>query len=69
MKSCVKNIAKGKVHQAKGKIKEIFGAIINNRELELEGKLEILNGKIQEKIGDFGQGACNGPVGPVTKTV
>jgi len=51
MKSSTKDIAKGKLHQAKGKVKEVVGAALNNRDLETEGQNENLNGKIQEKIG------------------
>ena len=51
MKSSVKNIAKGKMHQAKGKIKEVVGAAVGNPGLEVEGKVEGVDGKIQEKLG------------------
>lgn len=51
MKSSTKDIAEGKLHQAKGKLKEVVGSAINNRDLELEGQSENLTGKIQEKIG------------------
>ncbi|MHC1789734.1 CsbD family protein [Solidesulfovibrio sp.] len=51
MKSSTKDIAEGKLHQVKGKIKEVVGSVVNNSDLELEGQSENLNGKIQEKIG------------------
>jgi uncharacterized protein YjbJ (UPF0337 family) len=51
MKASTKDIAQGKMHQAKGKVKEVVGAALNNRDLEIEGQDESLNGKIQEKIG------------------
>jgi uncharacterized protein YjbJ (UPF0337 family) len=35
---------------AEGKIKEIVGKAVGNRDLEAEGKVEILDGKIQEKL-------------------
>jgi uncharacterized protein YjbJ (UPF0337 family) len=51
MKSSTKNIVEGKLHQAKGKLKEVVGSATNNPDLEVEGQGENLNGKIQEKIG------------------
>jgi uncharacterized protein YjbJ (UPF0337 family) len=41
------------MHQVKGKIKEVAGKLVNNPELEAEGKVENLNGKVQEKIGEI----------------
>ena len=37
--------------KAKGKIKEVVGAVVDNPALEAEGKVEGVSGKIQEKIG------------------
>jgi uncharacterized protein YjbJ (UPF0337 family) len=37
----------------KGKIKEVAGKIVGNRDLEAEGKNENLGGKVQEKIGQI----------------
>ncbi|MBI5593448.1 MAG: CsbD family protein [Deltaproteobacteria bacterium] len=51
MKSSTKENTEGKMHQAKGKIKEIVGKAVGNRDLEAEGKIENLDGKIQEKLG------------------
>lgn len=51
MKSSTKDIAEGKLHQAKGKIKEVVGVVVNDPELEIEGKGEKLSGHIQEKVG------------------
>lgn len=53
MKSSTKDIAEGKLHQAKGKLKEVVGVAVNNHEMELEGKGENLNGHIQEKMGQI----------------
>ena len=50
MKPSTKNDAEGKMHQAKGKIKETVGKAVGNRDLEAEGKVENLDGKIQEKL-------------------
>jgi uncharacterized protein YjbJ (UPF0337 family) len=52
MKSSIRDNAEGKMHQAKGKIKETVGKAVGNRDLEAEGKIENLDGKIQEKVGE-----------------
>jgi uncharacterized protein YjbJ (UPF0337 family) len=52
MKSSTRDEAEGKMHQAKGKVKEVFGKAVNNHDLEAEGKVENLGGKTQEKVGD-----------------
>ena len=51
MKSSTKDNAEGKMHQLKGKIKEVAGKLVKNRDLEAEGKAENLDGDAQEKIG------------------
>ena len=51
MKSSTRDEAGGKLHQVKGKIKEIAGKVSMNPDLEAEGQDEILVGKAQEKIG------------------
>jgi uncharacterized protein YjbJ (UPF0337 family) len=52
MKSSTRDNAEGKMHQAKGKIKETVGKAVGNRDLEAEGNIENLEGKIQEKVGE-----------------
>lgn len=42
---------KGKFHEVKGKIKETAGQVTNNPDLEAEGAVENLAGKIQKKSG------------------
>ncbi len=37
------------MHKVKGKIKEVVGKIVNNRDLEAEGQDEKLNGKAQKE--------------------
>jgi len=51
MKSSTKDNAAGKMHQVKGKVKEVVGKIVGNHDLEAEGKGEKIHGKIQEKLG------------------
>lgn len=51
MKSSTKDNAEGKMHKAKGKLKETVGKVTGHRDLEDEGKVENLAGKVQEKLG------------------
>jgi uncharacterized protein YjbJ (UPF0337 family) len=51
MKSGTRDEAEGKLHQVKGKIKEIAGKLGDNQELEVEGTGEKIAGKVQEKMG------------------
>jgi uncharacterized protein YjbJ (UPF0337 family) len=51
MKSSTRDEAEGKLHQVKGKIKEVAGKLSDNPELEAEGIDEKIAGKVQEKIG------------------
>ena len=41
----------GALHEVKGKVKEKAGQVVNNPDLESEGRVENLAGKIQKKIG------------------
>jgi uncharacterized protein YjbJ (UPF0337 family) len=41
----------GKLHEAKGKVKEKIGQVTNNPNLEAEGVDENLGGKVQNKVG------------------
>ncbi|NCC84701.1 MAG: CsbD family protein [Clostridia bacterium] len=52
MKSSTKNQTQGIYHEAKGKIKETVGKIIDNPSLEAEGLAEKIAGKMQKKTGD-----------------
>jgi len=38
------------MHKAKGQIKETVGKVVGNHDLEAEGNIEKLDGKIQEKL-------------------
>lgn len=42
---------KGKLEQAKGAVKEGFGALTGNRDTEIEGKAERAKGAIREGYG------------------
>ncbi len=51
MKHSTKNQTEGGLHEAKGKVKETLGKLIDDPDLEAEGKVEKISGKIQEKVG------------------
>ena len=43
----------GKLHAAKGQVKETVGELINDPYLEVEGNVEKKEGKVQEKVGQI----------------
>jgi uncharacterized protein YjbJ (UPF0337 family) len=43
----------GKLHEVKGKIKEVAGHAVGNPDLETEGRVETLAGKIENKVGQI----------------
>lgn len=51
MKSSTKNQTAGIYHEAKGKIKETVGRIIDDPTLEAKGIAENAAGKVQKKVG------------------
>ena len=55
MKDSIKDQAAGTVHEIKGTVKEEIGKAIGNPDLESEGLVEKVAGKIQKKIGDVEQ--------------
>ena len=57
MKSSTRDEAEGKLHQAKGKVKETIGKAVNNPDMEAEGKIEKLGGVVQEKVGEVKRAA------------
>jgi uncharacterized protein YjbJ (UPF0337 family) len=44
---------KGTFHAVKGEVKEKLGQVINNPDLEAEGKAEHRAGKVEKKIGQI----------------
>ena len=52
MKSSTKDKIKGRVLEAKGKVKESAGRATGNRDMEDRGTVEKAGGKIQRKVGD-----------------
>jgi uncharacterized protein YjbJ (UPF0337 family) len=53
MKSGNQDKAEGKWHKVKGKIKQVAGKVVGNRDLEAEGQAENVGGNVQEKIGEI----------------
>ena len=51
MKPSTKDRVKGKAHEVKGAIKEQAGRITNDPDLEDEGTVEKVGGKIQKGVG------------------
>jgi uncharacterized protein YjbJ (UPF0337 family) len=43
----------GAFHEVKGKVKETAGRVLNQPDLEVEGKTENLGGKVQKKVGQI----------------
>jgi uncharacterized protein YjbJ (UPF0337 family) len=48
-----KDQAKGRLEEAKGKVKEVTGNLVGNDELELKGKLQKSGGQAQAAYGDL----------------
>jgi uncharacterized protein YjbJ (UPF0337 family) len=53
MKQGTKDELAGKLHEAKGNVKEKVGQVINNPDMETEGQGEKVAGKVQKKVGQF----------------
>jgi uncharacterized protein YjbJ (UPF0337 family) len=47
-----KNQVKGSMEEAKGKIKEVAGKVVGNKELEQKGQIQNAAGKVQAAVGD-----------------
>lgn len=48
-----KDQIKGRAEETKGKVKEIAGKVVGNKELEAEGKVQNIAGKTQAGYGDL----------------
>jgi uncharacterized protein YjbJ (UPF0337 family) len=51
MRQSTKDKAKGKFHEVKGAIKQNVGRAANKPDLEAEGRVEKVGGKVQNKVG------------------
>jgi uncharacterized protein YjbJ (UPF0337 family) len=47
-----KDQIKGHTNEAVGKVKEVVGAVVGNKELEAKGTIQKNTGIVQAKIGD-----------------
>jgi uncharacterized protein YjbJ (UPF0337 family) len=48
-----KDQVKGRIHEAEGKVKEVTGNVIGNKELEIKGEIQKAEGKVQAAQGDL----------------
>jgi uncharacterized protein YjbJ (UPF0337 family) len=48
-----KDQVKGRVEQAKGAVKQATGKVVGNKNLEAEGQVEKVGGKVQATYGDL----------------
>ena len=55
MNQSTKDRIEGAIHEAKGKVKETAGQVLNKPDLEIEGKTEDFGGKVQKKVGQIEQ--------------
>jgi len=55
MKPSTKNIVAGKGHEVKGRVKQAAGVLLEDRDLQAEGTVEKVQGKVQQKIGQIQQ--------------
>ena len=51
MKQSTKDKARGKFREVKGRVKEKVGRATNNPDVEAEGHVEKVGGRMQKKIG------------------
>ncbi|MDF0604869.1 CsbD family protein [Neisseriaceae bacterium TC5R-5] len=47
-----KDQVKGRVEEAKGRLKEIVGKVVGNKDLEAEGNIQKHDGAVQASVGD-----------------
>ena len=48
-----KDQVKGRIAEAKGNVKEIAGKVVSNKDLEQEGRIQTIGGKVQAGYGDL----------------
>jgi uncharacterized protein YjbJ (UPF0337 family) len=47
-----KDQVKGRAEEAKGKVKEVIGKIVGNKDLEIKGNIQKNIGAVQASVGD-----------------
>ena len=63
MKQSTKDKAKGKFHEVKGKVKQMVGRVTNNPNLEAEGLVEKIGGKVQRRSARWKKSSENNDYG------
>jgi len=53
MNPSTKDQLDGKLHEVKGKVKEVAGQLTNNPDLEAAGQAEQIGGTVQKKVGQI----------------
>jgi uncharacterized protein YjbJ (UPF0337 family) len=53
VKDSTKDQIQGNLHEAKGKVKEKAGRLINDPNLQADGQDEKVAGKVQKKVGQI----------------
>jgi uncharacterized protein YjbJ (UPF0337 family) len=53
MNDSTKDKLQGAAHEVKGAVKEKVGQVTHNPDLEDEGTVEKVGGKVQKKVGDL----------------
>jgi uncharacterized protein YjbJ (UPF0337 family) len=54
-----KDQVKGRTDEAMGKVKEVVGAVVGNKELEVKGAIQKNIGIVQAKVGDAKSSIAN----------
>ncbi len=59
-----KDQVKGRIEEATGKVKEVAGKVTGDKELEQEGKVQNIGGKVQAGYGDLKEDIKTAVEGP-----
>jgi len=57
MKASTRRMARGMLLETRGKAKGMIGSLISNRMLSIKGKMDLISGKMQRKVGKV-QSVC-----------
>lgn len=55
-----KDQVKGHTDEAVGKVKEVIGSVVGNKELEIKGAIQKNTGIVQAKVGDVKSNIAKG---------
>ena len=59
-----KDQVKGRIEEATGKVKEVAGKVTGDKDLEQEGKVQNIGGKVQAGYGDLKEDIKTAVEGP-----